>query len=205
MSVEAGAGGIPAKEPAPSAGSKSPSAFRTITEVASELDLPQHVLRFWETKFPQIRPMKRRGGRRYYRPEDVVLLREVRRLLYVEGYTIRGVQKLLRQQSRRALAQPPVQPGEAHEADGEDAAAETAGEAAPPAPGPGPGLADAAPLTPLEAAAEAAAPSQPPKWRRDMEMSTLLRKELYTLLCELEELRALLPDPGRDRAGEPGG
>ena len=113
MSVETGAGGIPAKEPAPSAGSKSPSAFRTITEVASELDLPQHVLRFWETKFPQIRPMKRRGGRRYYRPEDVVLLREVRRLLYVEGYTIRGVQKLLRQQSRRALAQPPAHPDEA--------------------------------------------------------------------------------------------
>jgi hypothetical protein len=66
-------------------------------------------------------------------------------------------------------------------------------------------LDDATPLTPLEAAAEAAAPSQPPKWRRDMEMSTVLRKELYALLCELEELRALLPDPGRDRSGERGG
>jgi DNA-binding transcriptional MerR regulator len=204
MSVETGAGGIPAKEPAPSAGSKSPGAFRTITEVAAELDLPQHVLRFWETKFPQIRPMKRRGGRRYYRPEDVVLLREVRRLLYVEGYTIRGVQKLLRQQSRRSLAQPPEHPGEAEEADGDAAEAEVGGEAAP-RPTPPPGLADATPLTPLEAAAEAAAPSQPPKWRRDMEMSTVLRKELYALLCELEELRALLPDPGRDRSGERGG
>jgi DNA-binding transcriptional MerR regulator len=201
MSVETGAGGIPAKEPAPSAGSKSPGAFRTITEVAAELDLPQHVLRFWETKFPQIRPMKRRGGRRYYRPEDVVLLREVRRLLYVEGYTIRGVQKLLRQQSRRALAQPPAHPDEAEEPDGEEAEAEAVGRPAPPAPRPG--LADAAPLTPLEAAAEAAAPSQPPKWRRDMEMSTVLRKELYALLCELEELRALLPDPGRDRPEPP--
>lgn len=195
MSAEMGAEAIPAKEPAPSAGTKSPSAFRTITEVASELDLPQHVLRFWETKFPQIRPMKRRGGRRYYRPEDVVLLREVRRLLYVEGYTIRGVQKLLRQQSRRALARPPLPPEDAAEPGPEDAGEPSAhGQ---------PGLADAAPLTPLEAAAEAAAPSQPPKWRRDMEMSTVLRKELYTLLCELEELRALLPDPGRDRCDEP--
>lgn len=203
MSAGTDAGGIPAKQPAPSAGSKSPGAFRTITEVAAELDLPQHVLRFWETKFPQIRPMKRRGGRRYYRPEDVVLLREVRRLLYVEGYTIRGVQKLLRQQSRRALAEPPAHPDEAQEPDGREVEAEAADRPAPPAPGPG--LADAVPLTPLEAAAEAAAPSQPPKWRRDMEMSTVLRKELYALLCELEELRALLPDPGRDRSGEPRG
>ena len=199
MSVEMSAGAFPAKDPAPSAGTKSPSAFRTITEVASELDLPQHVLRFWETKFPQIRPMKRRGGRRYYRPEDVVLLREVRRLLYVEGYTIRGVQKLLRQQSRRALARPPMRPEGAEEGEWEEPDDEAVGEeASASAAAAAPGLAEAAPLTPLEAAAEAAAPSQPPKWRRDMEMSTVLRKELYTLLCELEELRALLPTAGRE-------
>ena len=76
---------------------KSVGAFRTISEVAGELDLPQHVLRFWETKFSQVKPMKRGGGRRYYRPEDVALLRHVRSLLYDEGYTIKGVQKLLRQ------------------------------------------------------------------------------------------------------------
>ena len=76
---------------------KSASAFRTISEVAAELDLPQHVLRFWETKFPQVRPMKRGGGRRYYRPDDLQLLRRIRDLLYVDGYTIKGVQKLLRQ------------------------------------------------------------------------------------------------------------
>ena len=75
---------------------KSASAFRTISEVASELDVPSHVLRFWETKFSQVRPLKRGGGRRYYRPEDVSLLRGIRSLLYDDGYTIKGVQKLLR-------------------------------------------------------------------------------------------------------------
>lgn len=75
---------------------KAPDAFRTISEVAEELELPQHVLRFWETRFTQIKPMKRGGGRRYYRPEDVDLLRGVRLLLYGEGFTIRGVQRLLK-------------------------------------------------------------------------------------------------------------
>ena len=75
---------------------KAASAFRTISEVAEELDVAQHVLRFWESKFPQVRPLKRGGGRRYYRPEDIVLLRRIRSLLYDEGYTIKGVQKLLR-------------------------------------------------------------------------------------------------------------
>ena len=78
------------------AGSKSASAFRTISEASKELDLPQHVLRFWETKFNQIRPLKRGGGRRYYRPEDVETLRQIRGLLYDNGYTIKGVQKLLK-------------------------------------------------------------------------------------------------------------
>ncbi|MDP9808565.1 DNA-binding transcriptional MerR regulator [Rhizobium tibeticum] len=75
---------------------KSPDAFRTISEVADDLDLPQHVLRFWETRFPQIKPMKRGGGRRYYRPEDIDLLKGIRHLLYDHGYTIKGVQKLLK-------------------------------------------------------------------------------------------------------------
>ncbi|CAO3374497.1 MerR family transcriptional regulator [Azospirillum argentinense] len=75
---------------------KSATAFRTISEVSSDLDVPQHVLRFWEGKFPQLRPLKRGGGRRYYRPEDVELLRQIQNLLYGEGYTIKGVQRLLR-------------------------------------------------------------------------------------------------------------
>ncbi|MBK3733470.1 MerR family transcriptional regulator [Azospirillum brasilense] len=75
---------------------KSATAFRTISEVSSDLDVPQHVLRFWEGKFPQLRPLKRGGGRRYYRPEDVDLLRQIQNLLYGEGYTIKGVQRLLK-------------------------------------------------------------------------------------------------------------
>jgi DNA-binding transcriptional MerR regulator len=74
---------------------KSDTAFRTIGEVAGDLDIPAHVLRFWESKFPQLKPLKRGGGRRYYRPEDILLLRHIRQCLYQEGYTIRGVQKLL--------------------------------------------------------------------------------------------------------------
>lgn len=74
---------------------KSVTAFRTISEVSAELDVPQHVLRFWESRFPQLRPLKRGGGRRYYRPEDVDLLRQIQSLLYSEGYTIKGVQRLL--------------------------------------------------------------------------------------------------------------
>src|SRR5512135_2695785 len=76
---------------------KSATAYRTISEVSEELDVPQHVLRFWETKFSQVRPMKRGGGRRYYRPEDVLLLRRIQKLLYQDGYTIKGVQRLLRE------------------------------------------------------------------------------------------------------------
>jgi len=80
---------------------KSSSAFRTISEVATDLDVPKHVLRFWEGKFPQLRPMKRGGGRRYYRPEDVELLRGIRWLLYSDGYTIKGVQRILKNQGVR--------------------------------------------------------------------------------------------------------
>lgn len=84
---------------------KSPDAFRTISEVATDLDVPQHVLRFWESKFSQIRPLKRGGGRRYYRPEDVDLLRGVRTLLYKDGYTIKGVQKVFREQGVKFVAE----------------------------------------------------------------------------------------------------
>ena len=82
---------------------KQADAFRTISEAAEELNLPQHVLRFWETRFPQIRPMKRSGGRRYYRSEDVHLLAAIRRLLYDDGYTIKGVQRILKEQGAKAV------------------------------------------------------------------------------------------------------
>jgi DNA-binding transcriptional MerR regulator len=107
---------------------KAPDAFRTISEVAEQLDVPQHVLRFWESRFREIRPMKRGGGRRYYRPDDLDLLRGIRHLLYGEGYTIRGVQRLLREQGVRFVQnvwqpgapQPTRQPAEE-----DDVAAET--------------------------------------------------------------------------------
>src|SRR5580698_9214576 len=92
---------------------KGPEAYRTIREVADSMDLPQHVLRFWETRFPQIRPLKRAGGRRYYRPEDIERLRLIKRLLYDEGYTIKGVQKLFKEQGIQALSvavSPPAEP-----------------------------------------------------------------------------------------------
>jgi DNA-binding transcriptional MerR regulator len=82
---------------------KAPDAFRTISEVAADLDVPQHVLRFWETRFAQIKPMKRSGGRRYYRPDDVDLLRGIRHLLYSEGYTIRGVQRILKEHGVKSV------------------------------------------------------------------------------------------------------
>jgi DNA-binding transcriptional MerR regulator len=114
---------------------KAPDAFRTISEVAGELDVPQHVLRFWESRFPQIRPMKRGGGRRYYRPDDVDLVRGIRHLLYGEGYTIRGVQRILRDQGasfvqgvwQAGAEQPSRRPGE----DDEGAAAAVAQPTAP--------------------------------------------------------------------------
>jgi len=109
---------------------KAPDAFRTISEVAEEIDVPQHVLRFWESRFSHIRPMKRGGGRRYYRPDDVDLLRGVRHLLYGEGYTIRGVQRILREHGGafvqnvwRVGAEPPPPP---LEEDAQEAATEPA-------------------------------------------------------------------------------
>jgi len=84
---------------------KSATAFRTISEVGKELEIPQHVLRFWESKFIQVKPLKRGGGRRYYRPEDIALLRRIRDLLYTEGYTIRGVQRLFREVGVKAVVE----------------------------------------------------------------------------------------------------
>jgi DNA-binding transcriptional MerR regulator len=115
---------------------KAPDAFRTISEVADEIDVPQHVLRFWESRFSHIRPMKRGGGRRYYRPDDVDLLRGIRHLLYGEGYTIRGVQRILREHGGafvqnvwRVGAEPPPPP---LEEDARDVAAEPAEDRAEP-------------------------------------------------------------------------
>ena len=102
----------PPLPPPPHRPRKAPSAFRTISEVADDLHIPQHVLRFWETKFPQLKPLKRGGGRRYYRPEDISLLRRVSDLLYTQGYTIKGVQRLLREggldEAVAASAAPPA-------------------------------------------------------------------------------------------------
>ena len=86
---------------------KSATAFRTISEVAEDLHIPQHVLRFWESKFPQLKPLKRGGGRRYYRPDDIALLRRIGDLLYTQGYTIKGVQRLLRDGSGQGTAGEP--------------------------------------------------------------------------------------------------
>jgi DNA-binding transcriptional MerR regulator len=115
---------------------KAPDAFRTISEVADEIDVPQHVLRFWESRFSHIRPMKRGGGRRYYRPDDVDLLRGIRHLLYGEGYTIRGVQRILREHGGgfvqnvwRVGAEPPPPP---LEEDAQEAAAGPAEDRAEP-------------------------------------------------------------------------
>src|SRR6187402_906468 len=95
---------------------KSEGAFRTISEVATDLDVPQHVLRFWETKFSQVKPLKRGGGRRYYRPDDIALLRRISDLLYIQGYTIKGVQRLLREGGGRLSDDIPPAPADEQEA-----------------------------------------------------------------------------------------
>ncbi|MGF1623866.1 MAG: MerR family transcriptional regulator [Alphaproteobacteria bacterium] len=146
---------------------KAPGAFRTISEVAGEIDVPQHVLRFWETKFNQVKPLKRAGGRRYYRPEDVALLGRIRGLLYEEGYTIKGVQKLLRSGGLKALEQP----GES----GPSEAAEAGRDAGEPQP-----------------AARPEAASAEPSHEVDR-----MRAELKSLRRELAALRDMLRDKSR--------
>ncbi len=118
--------------PAARRSGKSADAFRTISEVADDLDVPQHVLRFWETRFAQIKPLKRAGGRRYYRPEDIELLRRIRELLYKHGYTIKGVQRLLKD---HGLDQMPVPPA-VHVPEPVPAAAQAPVMASAPAPAP---------------------------------------------------------------------
>lgn len=144
---------------------KSPSAFRTISEVSEELDVPQHVLRFWESKFSQVRPLKRGGGRRYYRPEDIKLLRRIRELLYRDGYTIKGVQRLIREGGVKAVV---------------------AGAPATPAPAPDP---VPAPASAPGAPAERAEPARP---AGDGALSARQRAALEEVLKELCDLRALL-------------
>ena len=177
----------PVSAPMAAPGGKSPEAFRTISEVASELDLPQHVLRFWETRFAVIRPLKRNGGRRYYRPEDVALLRQIRDLLRDKGYTIKGVQKLLRQGGSARLA-PAADEGAASLASAEAALEEyhaqsnvTPGNATPGGPIP-------ADPTPPERTAEAA----PEESRIAPELSPATQSELQSVLAELESLQALI-------------
>jgi len=147
---------------------KAGGAFRTISEVAEELGVQQHVLRFWETKFSQIRPMKRGGGRRYYRPEDVQLLKHIHTLLYSEGYTIKGAQKLLKGQSRGSIAS------------AANVAAETAEKA----------QVVANNTAPLKAATavKTAAPVQ----SNDAQMPAAMVEALQGMLSDLKELRTMV-------------
>lgn len=155
---------------------KAPNAFRTISEVADELHIPQHVLRFWETKFTQVKPLKRGGGRRYYRPDDIALLRRISDLLYIQGYTIKGVQRLLREGGGRLSDDiPPPTPEERAESEAE-------AHGPPPDPElPLPGL-----PPPVGATRVTVRPKADPEAER-------LRMVLTETLRELEALRALLP------------
>ena len=170
---------------------KAPNAFRTISEVADELHIPQHVLRFWETKFPQVKPLKRGGGRRYYRPDDITLLRRISDLLYIQGYTIKGVQRLLREGGGKLSDDiPPPAPGEqaGTEAEQDGPAADDDNPLLPM-----PGLPPAAPPAPPRATARPAAKPAPPAARGEDGEAVQLRATLAEVLRELESLRALLP------------
>jgi DNA-binding transcriptional MerR regulator len=171
---------------------KTADAFRTISEVADDLHVPQHVLRFWETKFPQVRPLKRGGGRRYYRPEDVLLLRRVADLLYTQGYTIKGVQRLLREGGGELQENiPPASPEERAAAEAERHATPVIEEPPRRAPVitpelPMPGLLPAA-LPP-----EPRATVRPPVRPKPEGEAERLRALLGETLTALEELRRLL-------------
>jgi DNA-binding transcriptional MerR regulator len=172
----------PAEEPSGQPGArarpkKAPNAFRTISEVADELHIPQHVLRFWETKFPQVKPLKRGGGRRYYRPDDIALLRRISDLLYIQGYTIKGVQRLLREGGGKLADDiPPPTADEQEAAEAERAAATPPVEPELPLPGLAP---------PPGAARINVRPKVDPETER-------LRALLTETLHELEALRELL-------------
>ena len=155
---------------------KAPNAFRTISEVADELHIPQHVLRFWETKFSQVKPLKRGGGRRYYRPDDITLLRRISDLLYIQGYTIKGVQRLLREGGGKLSDDIPP----ATEAERAAAEAERASQSVE------------EPLLPMPGVV----PLLSPMFPRPLAMSDeaeRLRTLLGEVLQELEALRRLLP------------
>jgi DNA-binding transcriptional MerR regulator len=164
---------------------KAPDAFRTISEVAEELDIPQHVLRFWESRFREIKPMKRGGGRRYYRPDDVDLLRGIRHLLYGEGYTIRGVQRLLREQGAR-FVQNVWQPG----------APQPEPEAHPIAPS-----ADDASAAPAadEPGNPSLLPAPPPAPSDSASLTREDTRKLKAALRELNECRALIASVLQER------
>ena len=167
---------------------KAPSAFRTISEVADDLHIPQHVLRFWETKFTQVKPLKRGGGRRYYRPEDIELLRRISDLLYIQGYTIKGVQRLLREGGGRLADDiPPPSAAEQAASAAEQAAAEQhGGMREPELPMPG--------LVPPAPGLSSAVGSRPPAVRPRQDGETeRLRAVLAEVLEELEAIRTLLP------------
>jgi DNA-binding transcriptional MerR regulator len=173
---------------------KAPDAFRTISEVAEEINVPQHVLRFWESRFAQIRPLKRGGGRRYYRPDDVDLLRGVRHLLYGEGYTIRGVQRILREQGLafvqavwRAGAEPP--PPELEEDRAGDNRAE---QQAAPGPHEEPAVLAASPPRPGGPYNERRA--TPESARQRLAANTEGRRKLQKVLDDLMACRQLIGD-----------
>jgi DNA-binding transcriptional MerR regulator len=164
---------------------KAPNAFRTISEVADDLHIPQHVLRFWETKFPQVKPMKRGGGRRYYRPDDIALLRRISDLLYIQGYTIKGVQRLLREgggQLSDNIPPPPADERAAAEAEHDDMHDHQSDLLIP-------GLepvTEPPPVTPVAATPRVVARRKP-----DTEADRL-RSLLAETLSELEAIRSLL-------------
>jgi DNA-binding transcriptional MerR regulator len=165
---------------------KSAQAFRTISEVATELDVPQHVLRFWESKFNQVRPLKRGGGRRYYRPEDVDLLRRIRGLLYEEGYTIKGVQRLLREnRGRLGTGEPPY--SEAIRADmvRNPESAPAVARTAPPVEAPRPQLVRPAAVVETAVKAEPAAV-------RPSTLDPAKRRELEAVMTDLQSALKLL-------------
>ena len=155
---------------------KAPNAFRTISEVADDLHIPQHVLRFWETKFSQVRPLKRGGGRRYYRPADIALLRRISELLYIQGYPIKGVQRLLREGGGRLSDD--IGPPSAEDQADDDPEADSQAAALPMLPG----------FAPPEPSAR-----PPSRGRAEQEEVERLRAILTETLHELEALRSLLP------------
>jgi DNA-binding transcriptional MerR regulator len=170
--------------PAPARPQKSAAAFRTIGEVADELDLPTHVLRFWETKFPQLKPVKRSGGRRYYRPEDIRLLRRIRQWLYQDGYTIRGVQQLLENRPPG-----PAAAGEDPDVAGPFAAAPDANAGADPSIDPGAGIASEAEINATD---RLQAPAPSGLHRKPQSLDPETRAELDEIRRELLEARGLL-------------